>query len=256
MLVPLSLADTLTIPFASISKVTSICGVPLAAGGIPTNSKFPNILLSEAISLSPCKTLIDTAGWLSSAVENTWLFFVGMVVFLSINLVDTPPKVSIPSERGVTSNNKTSFTSPCKTPAWIAAPIATTSSVLTLLFGSFPKKFLTVSAILGILVIPPTKTTSLISAAEKPESLRAVLQGSKVLSTRSATKASSFALVNFKFTCFGPVLSAVMKGKFISVCAAEDNSILAFSAASFNLCKANLSFLKSIPLSFLNSSIK
>ena len=31
------------------------------------------------------------------------------------------------------------------------------------------------------------------------------------------------------------VLSAVIKGKLISVCSAEDNSILAFSAASFNL---------------------
>ena len=55
-------ADTLTIPFASISKVTSICGTPLGAGAIPTNSKFPKILLSDAISLSPCKTLLDTAG--------------------------------------------------------------------------------------------------------------------------------------------------------------------------------------------------
>ena len=145
---------------------------------------------------------------------------------------------------------------PCKTPAWMAAPIATTSSGFTLLLGSLPKKFLTVSIIFGILVIPPTKTTSLISAAEKPESLRATLHGSKVFSTRSETKASSLALVNFRLTCFGPVLSAVMKGKFISVWAAEDNSIFAFSAASFNLCKANLSFLKSIPLSFLNSSIK
>jgi len=47
-----------------------------------------------------------------------------------------------------------------------------------------------------------------------------------------------------------------MKGKLISVCVAEDNSILAFSAASFNLCKASLSDLKSMPLSFLNSFIK
>jgi hypothetical protein len=34
---------------------------------------------------------------------------VGMVVFFSINLVITPPIVSIPSDNGVTSNNKTSF---------------------------------------------------------------------------------------------------------------------------------------------------
>jgi len=41
----------------------------------------------------------------SAAVEKVWLFLVGMVVFLLINLVNTPPKVSIPSERGVTSGS-------------------------------------------------------------------------------------------------------------------------------------------------------
>ena len=51
--VALSFADTFKIPFASMSKVTSICGTPLGAGAIPTNSKLPNILLSAAISLSP-----------------------------------------------------------------------------------------------------------------------------------------------------------------------------------------------------------
>ena len=254
--VPLSLAETLTIPFASISKVTSIWGTPLGAGAIPTSSKFPNILLSDAISLSPWSTLIDTAGWLSSAVENTWLFFVGIVVFFSINFVDTPPNVSIPSDRGVTSKRSTSLTSPWRTPAWIAAPIATTSSGFTLLFGSLPKKFLTSARTLGILVIPPTITISSISFAVRPASLRAVLHGGNVLEIKSSTKASNLALVIFRLICFGPVLSAVIKGKLTSVCSAEDNSIFAFSAASFNLWRANLSDLKSIPESFLNSPIK
>ena len=249
----MSLAETLTIPFASISNVTSIWGTPLGAGAMPTNSKFPSTLLSVAISLSPCKTLIDTAGWLSSAVEKTWLFFVGIVVFFSISFVDTPPNVSIPSDNGVTSNNNTSLTSPCNTPAWIAAPIATTSSGFTDLFGSLPKKFLTSSTTLGILVIPPTKTISSISLAERPASFNAVWQGGIVLEIKSSTRASNFALVIFKFICFGPVLSAVIKGKFISVCAADDNSIFAFSAASLSLWRASLSDFKSIPFSFLNS---
>ena len=34
---------------------------------------------------------------------------------------------------------------------------------------------------------------------------------------------------------------------------ADESSIFAFSAASFNLCKANLSDFRSIPFSFLNS---
>ena len=254
--VALSLAETLTIPFASISKVTSIWGIPLAAGGIPTRSNWPNNLLSDAISLSPWKTLIVTALWLSSAVEKIWLFFVGIVVFLSIKRVKTPPNVSIPKERGVTSRSKTSFTSPWRTPPCIAAPVATTSSGLTLLLGSLPKKFLTTSMTFGIRVIPPTSKTSFISDAFKPASLRAVSHGLMVLFIKSPIIASNLALESFIVKCFGPDWSAVINGRFISVSVLLDNSIFAFSAASFKRCRANLSCLKSIALSFLNSSAK
>src|SRR3984893_14850868 len=48
----LSLAETLTIPLASISKVTSICGTPRGAGGMPTRSNWRSSLLSAAISLA------------------------------------------------------------------------------------------------------------------------------------------------------------------------------------------------------------
>ena len=106
--VPRSLADTLTIPFASISNVTSICGTPLLAGGIPSSLNCPRDLLSLANCLSPCTTLISTAVWLSAAVEKIWLFFVGIVVFLSISLVATPPIVSIDNESGVTSRRRIS----------------------------------------------------------------------------------------------------------------------------------------------------
>ena len=147
------------------------------------------------------------------------------------------------SESGVTSKSNTSLTSPCRTPACIAAPIATTSSGFTLLFGSLPKKFLTSSITFGILVIPPTNTTSLISAALNPASFKAVLHGGSVFFIKFSTRASNFALVNFKFICFGPVLSAVMKGRLTSVCVADESSIFAFSAASFKRCKANLSVL-------------
>ena len=89
----------------------------------------------------------------------------------SINLVNTPPIVSIPNDNGVTSNNTTSFTSPVITPPWIAAPIATTSSGLTDLLGSFLVSFLTASTTAGIRVDPPTKITSSISEVEIPASL-------------------------------------------------------------------------------------
>ena len=47
------IAETLTIPFASISNVTSICGIPLGAGAIPDKVNLPKVLLSAAICLSP-----------------------------------------------------------------------------------------------------------------------------------------------------------------------------------------------------------
>ena len=72
--------------------------------------------------------------------------------------------VSIPSESGVTSSNKTSFTSPVNTAPWIAAPTATTSSGFTPLLGLRPKNFSTISCTFGILVLPPTRITSSMSS--------------------------------------------------------------------------------------------
>ena len=51
--VPRSLADTLTIPLASISNVTSICGTPAIALLIPLSLKLPKSLLSLVNLLSP-----------------------------------------------------------------------------------------------------------------------------------------------------------------------------------------------------------
>ena len=41
--VPLSSADTWRMPFASISKVTSIWGTPRGAGGMPVSSNLPSL---------------------------------------------------------------------------------------------------------------------------------------------------------------------------------------------------------------------
>ncbi len=85
--VPRSLADTCTMPLASMSKVTSICGTPRGAGGMPTSWNVPSSLLRYAMSLSPWSTLISTDGWLSSAVVNTSERLVGIVVLRSMSLV-------------------------------------------------------------------------------------------------------------------------------------------------------------------------
>ena len=145
--VPRSFADTFTIPLASISKVTSICGTPLLAGGIPSKRNWPSVLLSLANCLSPCTTWISTAVWLSAAVEKIWLFFVGIVVFLSISLVATPPIVSMDKDSGVTSRRRMSPApaSPASLPPWMLAPIATHSSGFKVLDGSFPVNCFTFS---------------------------------------------------------------------------------------------------------------
>ena len=129
------------------------------------------------MSRSPWSTLISTDVWPSAAVEKTSDFFVGIVVFRSMSRVITPPSVSTPSERGVTSSRRRSLTSPTKTPPCRAAPIATTSSGLTPLWGSLPKKSRTICWILGMRVWPPTSTTSSICFGLDPGVLQRLPAG-------------------------------------------------------------------------------
>ena len=65
--------------------------------------------LSLAIGRSPCSTCTSTLVWLSAAVENTSLLRVGIVVLRASKVVMTPPSVSIPRDRGVTSSSKRSL---------------------------------------------------------------------------------------------------------------------------------------------------
>ena len=53
--------------------------------------------------------------------QHTWVCLVGMVVFLLIKEVITPPAVSIPRESGATSNSKRSETASLVSPVRIAA---------------------------------------------------------------------------------------------------------------------------------------
>jgi hypothetical protein len=79
---------------------------------------------------------MPTCVWLSAAVEKVCAFLVGMVVLRPISRVKTPPSVSMPSDRGVTSSSRRSLTSPRRTPPWIAAPQATTSSWRSFFLGT------------------------------------------------------------------------------------------------------------------------
>lgn len=75
---------------------------------------------------------------------NIYPFLVGIVVFLGIKEVITPPAVSIPSDNGVTSKSSKSCTcllpSPDNMAAYTAAPYATASSGLIDLLRVLPLK--------------------------------------------------------------------------------------------------------------------
>ena len=121
--VAMSRAETLTMPLESMANVTSICGTPRGAGGMPTSSNLPSDLFSAAIWRSPCRTWTATLLWLSATVVKICVFLVGIVELRSISLVNRPPWVSTPSDSGVTSSSTRSLMSPRRMPPWMAAPI-------------------------------------------------------------------------------------------------------------------------------------
>ena len=240
-----------------MSNLTSIWGIPLGAGGKSVRLKLPKDTLSVAIGLSPWTTWIVTAVWLSAAVVKTLLFEVGIVVFLSINGSLTPPKVSIPKVRGVTSSKTISLlTSPAIIPAWIAAPIATASIGSTPDSDSWPTISLTNFLTRGILVGPPTITILLISEFESFASSSAFSIEGLQRSTIGFIKSSNFERVILNSRFLAPVDgSCAIKGKLTSVSITVDNSIFAFSEASLILVIAVESWERSTPSFFLNSSI-
>ena len=103
-------------------------------------------------------------------------------------------------------------------------------------------------------VEPPTSTTSSIFEASTPASDSACFVGPIVFCSRSSTSCSNFARVSFICRCFGPVASALMNGRLMSVSITVESSILAFSAASRRRWSAMRSFDRSMPSLFLNSA--
>ena len=185
---------------------------------------------------------------MSSAVVKVSERLVGIAVLRSISLVITPPLVSIPRERGVTSISRTSLRSPFRTPACSAAPIATTSSGLTPLLGSRPVSSLTSSATAGIRVEPPTRMTSEISEMDTPASLITSSTGFLVRSSRSRVSSSNFARVSFSSRWMGPSGVTDRYCREMLVLEALDSSFLACSAASCRRCRAILSLDRSAPV--------
>jgi hypothetical protein len=122
---------------------------------------------------------------------------VGIVVLRSISRVNTPPRVSMPSDSGVTSSSSTSLTSPLQHAALDRRADRHDLVGLTPLRGSLPKNSLTASCTFGMRVMPPTRITSSISPRLTAGVLERLRQGSMVFWIRSSTSASSLARVSF-----------------------------------------------------------
>mmetsp|Transcript_24205 Transcript_24205/g.55159 ORF Transcript_24205/g.55159 Transcript_24205/m.55159 type:complete len:311 (-) Transcript_24205:60-992(-) len=204
LFVALSTADTLRIPLASTSKVTSICGTPRGAGAMPLSWKRPSLLLSFVMARSPSKTWISTPGWLSWYVLNVCVCFVGTVVPRLMSAVMTPPAVSRPKLSGATSSTNKSATPESLSPlgsrmaACTAAPYATASSGLISLASALPlKKSCNSFCTFGMRVEPPTKTMSSILPLSIWASRSARSTGSSVPLNRSAQSSSNRARVMF-----------------------------------------------------------
>mmetsp|Transcript_11648 Transcript_11648/g.49008 ORF Transcript_11648/g.49008 Transcript_11648/m.49008 type:complete len:384 (-) Transcript_11648:508-1659(-) len=263
--VPLSSAPTLRMPFASISKVTSICGTPRGAGGMLVRSNLPRRWQSLVMVRSPSNTWIWTVCWLSWYVVNVCDFLVGITVFLGMSLVITPPTVSMPWVSGATSSSRMSLaspSSPLRMPPCTAAPKATASSGLTPATGSLPEQsFLATARAHAMRVEPPTSTSSstlppaMGNERQSPASSRASCVGAFSRSTRSFTRRSKTLRVSVVSRSRGlPSEPYARKGRLMVVCSASLSSHLARSAASVMRCIAARSALASTPCCFLNSS--
>mmetsp|Transcript_11760 Transcript_11760/g.34979 ORF Transcript_11760/g.34979 Transcript_11760/m.34979 type:complete len:256 (-) Transcript_11760:1116-1883(-) len=225
-------ALTDSIPLASTSKVTLTRGTPLGAGAMPPNEKSPNNRLCAVNALSPSKTLTSTPGWLSWWVVKTFAALAGIVVFRSINLVITPPAVSMPNDNGATSNNtKPPSDSPAKEAAWTAAPYATASSgfreQFSVAFCALLKNASSFSRTRGTRVEPPTSTISSTSFASTFASLRTRLTDLMDRSNNGSHKLSNFDRVMSRAKS-SPLYKASTS---ILVFVAADSSLFARSQA-------------------------
>ena len=99
-------------PFASMSKVTSTCGTPRGAGGMPIEVELAEqLVVRRHLALA----LEDPDGHRGLVVfrGREDLALLGRDRGVAVDQrVNTPPSVSMPSDSGVTSSSRTSLTSP------------------------------------------------------------------------------------------------------------------------------------------------
>jgi len=129
----------------------------------------------------------------------------------------TPPRVSRPSDSGVTSSRRTSLTRPEHARLDGGRPRRTTSSGLMPRCGSFPLVSFLTSSWMAASGRATDEDHLVQLAGFSPASLRAAWKGSTQRSVRSAVSCSNLARLILISRCLGPFWSAVMNGRLTSV---------------------------------------
>ena len=238
-----------------MSNVTSTCGMPRGAGGMPSRLNWPSDMLSAAIGRSPCSTWIVTARLvvLSRAED--------------LALLDRDGRVALDDRRHHAAQRLDAQGQRRHVQQQHVLDLAGQHAALQrradrhhLVRVDAPVRLLAASA------CAPAPAPSACGSSRRPARLRRcpppsawhraapARTGPRQRSSRSSVNCSNFARVSFICRCFGPLASAVMNGRLISVSITLDSSILAFSAASLSRCSAWRSLRRSMPFSFLNSS--
>ena len=180
---------------------------------------LPSVRLSRAIGRSPCSTCTSTLVWLSAAVENVSLFRVGIVVLRGISVVITPPSVSMPSDSGVTSSSSRSLTSPRE-----HAGLDRRADRDDLVRVHALVRLLAEQLLHDLLHLRDARRAAdehdlvdLASASTPGVGERLLASGrpSAAAGRRRAARTSRASASSTR--CFGPVASAVMNGRLISV---------------------------------------
>ena len=189
-----------------------------------------------------------TAVWLSAAVLKIWLLRVGIVVFRLDELREDPAE-RLDAQRQW-----------CNVEQQDVLHVATENATLDR-SADHGYHFVRVHASVRLtteelLHEPLHRRDSRRAANEddfvdigggEPASLIACWHGPFVFSTRSPTICSNLRPCQAVLQVLGPLESAVMKGRLMSVCCVLESSFFAFSAASLRRCSAMRSWARSIP---------
>jgi hypothetical protein len=246
LFVALSLAETLTMPLASMSKVTSICGMPRGAAG-----NAHQVELAEHLVVGGHFTLAledaDGHGRLVVVSGREHLALLGRDRGVAVDQAGEHAAQRFDAERQRGHVEQQHVLHVALQHAALDGGADGHDFVrVHALVGSLPKNCFTTSMTLGMRVMPPTRTTSSIS----PASAR-VLQG-----LAAGLDGLLDEVIDQGFELGARQLHGQMlrtggigrdEGQVDSVCIEDDSSILAFSAASFRRCRASLSLRRSMP---------